>query len=257
MEQSGHWYEGPLASFDTETTGVDVESDRIVSAALVFQPAPGLPVRTVGWLADPGVPIPDGARAVHGISDEQVRAHGRPARAVVGEIARALAEQAAAGVPVVVMNAPYDLTLLDRELRRHRGGSLSEALAGGELLVLDPWVLDKHVDRYRKGRRTLTDLCAHYDISLVGAHDAAADAGAALQLVRALGSRFPDRIGALAPPELHLRQAVWHAAQARGLQRWFDRSGTPEQVDFAWPLRPARCTCGHRLSADHRCDLAA
>ncbi|MFJ1705191.1 3'-5' exonuclease [Kitasatospora sp. NPDC088346] len=257
MQQSRHWYEGPLASFDTETTGVDVESDRIVSAALVLQPAPGLPARTTSWLADPGVPIPDGARAVHGISDEHVRAHGRPARAVVGEIARALAEQAAAGVPVVVMNAPYDLTLLDRELRRHRGGSLADSLAGTELLVLDPWVLDKHVDRYRKGRRTLTDLCAHYDVSLVGAHDAGVDAAAALQLVRALGSRHPERLGAVTPGELHLRQAVWHAAQARGLQRWFDRSGTPERVDFSWPLRPARCACGHRLGADHRCELAA
>ena len=28
------------------------------------------------------------------------------------------------------------------------------------MLVLDPRVLDKHLDRYRKGRRTLTDLCA-------------------------------------------------------------------------------------------------
>ncbi|NEE51450.1 3'-5' exonuclease, partial [Streptomyces sp. SID8455] len=23
-----HWFEGPLAAFDTETTGVDVEQDR-------------------------------------------------------------------------------------------------------------------------------------------------------------------------------------------------------------------------------------
>lgn len=36
------WFEGPLAAFDTETTGVDVETDRIVSAALVVQDAPGL-----------------------------------------------------------------------------------------------------------------------------------------------------------------------------------------------------------------------
>lgn len=44
------WYEGPLAAFDTETTGVDVERDRIVSAALVVQDGrvrgPG---RRAGW----------------------------------------------------------------------------------------------------------------------------------------------------------------------------------------------------------------
>jgi len=252
MQLSEHWYRGPLASFDTETTGVDVETDRIVSAALVLQPSPGTAPHSATWLADPGVPIPDAARAVHGISDERARRDGRPAPVVVAEIARALAEQARAGVPVVVMNAPYDLTLLDRELRRHRAGTLAGLLGGAELLVLD-----KYVDRYRRGRRTLTDLCAHYGVRLEGAHDASADATAALELVRALGARHPERLGGLTPAELQLRQATWHAAQARGLQRWFDREGGGERVDFSWPLRPARCTCGQRLEPGHRCELAA
>ncbi|MDH6139769.1 MULTISPECIES: 3'-5' exonuclease [Kitasatospora] len=237
--QNSEWYEGPLASFDTETTGVDVERDRIVSAALLLQSAPGAPVERLTWLADPGVPIPDGARAVHGITDDQVRAHGRPPQQVIAEIAGALAAQARAGVPLVVMNAPYDLTLLDRELRRHQQSTLAARLAGAELLVVDPRVLDKHVDRYRRGRRTLTDLCAHYGVVLEGAHDAGADAWAALQLVRALGERHRTALGRFSPAELHLRQTVWHAAQARGLQDWFDRSGAHEQVDRSWPLRPA------------------
>ncbi|MEE1782274.1 MULTISPECIES: exonuclease domain-containing protein [Streptomycetaceae] len=252
-----YWYTGPLASFDTETTGVDVEHDRIVSAALVVQLAPGAPVQTETWLADPGVPIPDGARAVHGITDDHVRAHGRPARAVVAEITRALAAQARAGRPVVVMNAPYDLTLLDRELRRHHGLPLTGGLGAAGLVVLDPRVLDKHVDRYRKGRRTLTDLCAHYGVELAGAHDAAADASAALALTRTIGARYPAALGGLTAAELHLRQAIWHAAQARGLQNWFDRSGTPERVDLSWPLRPARCGCGRRLEPEHGCEAAA
>ncbi len=252
-----HWYTGPLASFDTETTGVDVETDRIVSAALVVQLAPGAPVRTTTWLADPGVPIPDGARAVHGISDEQVRAHGRPARAVVAEVTRALAAEARAGHPVVVMNAPYDLTLLDRELRRHHGLTLTGGLEGCSLLVVDPRVLDKHVDRYRKGRRTLTDLCTHYGVELAGAHDAAADATASLALTRCIGARYPAALGGLTAAELHLRQTVWHAAQARGLQSWFDRSGATERVDLSWPLRPARCGCGRRLESEHVCEAAA
>ncbi|MEY9963864.1 DNA polymerase-3 subunit epsilon [Streptacidiphilus sp. MAP12-16] len=232
-----YWYEGPLASFDTETTGVDVERDRIVTAALVVQQARGGPVRRQDWAADPGLPIPAGATAVHGLTDAWAREHGRPARVVVEEIARALADSARAGLPLVIMNAPYDLTLLDRELRRHRGSSLGQYLASAPLLVVDPRVLDKHLDRYRKGRRTLTDLCEYYGVELGAAHDAAADATAALDLVRAIGSRFEERLGALSPAELHLRQAVWYAAQARGLQQWFSRSGSPELVDTSWPLR--------------------
>src|SRR5262245_60765643 len=115
------WYDGPLAAFDTETTGVDVEHDRVVSAALVVQDAPGAPPRAIRWLVDPGVPVPEGARAVHGLDDAHLRAHGRPPGPVVDEVARALAGHAGDAVPLVVMNAPFDLTLLDRELRRHRG----------------------------------------------------------------------------------------------------------------------------------------
>lgn len=231
------WYEGPLASFDTETTGVDVETDRIVSAALVIQDSPGTPVRTRQWVVDPGVPIPEPATAVHGLTDAWVRAHGRQPGEVVEELARALAECAAAGLPLVVMNAPYDLTLLDRELRRHRGLPLSHYTAAAPLLVLDPWVLDKHLDRYRKGRRTLTDLCAQYGVRLDAAHDAAADATAAMRLVREIGHRHGGRLSALTLAEVHLRQAVWHAAQARGLEQWFARSGNPSPVETAWPLR--------------------
>ncbi|MYT69380.1 3'-5' exonuclease [Streptomyces sp. cg28] len=232
------WYEGPLAAFDTETTGVDVESDRIVSAALVVQDVAGSRPRVSRWLVNPGVPVPPGATEIHGLTDGHLQRNGRWPAPVMEEMGRALAEQAAAGRPLVVMNAPFDLTLLDRELKRHRASSLVQYLENRPLCVLDPRVLDKHLDRYRKGRRTLTDLCAHYEVELAEAHDAAADAQAALDVVRAVGRRFATRLERLSPAELHTLQAVWHAAQARGLQAWFARSGTPEAVDPAWPLRP-------------------
>ncbi|MFD7295756.1 3'-5' exonuclease [Streptomyces sp. NPDC059897] len=232
------WYEGPLAAFDTETTGVDVENDRIVSAAVVVQDAAGTRPRVTRWLVNPGVPVPPGATEVHGLTEEHLQCNGRWPAPVMEEVGRALAEQAAAGRPLVVMNAPFDLTLLDRELKRHRNSSLSHYLETASLCVVDPRVLDKHLDRYRKGRRTLTDLCEHYEVELAGAHDAGADAQASLDLVRAVGRRFASRLERLSPAELHTLQAVWHAAQARGLQAWFARSGNPEVVDPAWPLRP-------------------
>lgn len=232
------WYEGPLAAFDTETTGVDVETDRIVSAAVVVQDAPGSRPRVTRWLVNPGVPVPAGATEVHGLTDDHLQRNGRWPAPVMYEIAEHLAEQAAAGRPLVVMNAPFDLTILDRELRRHRASSLDHWFESSPLLVLDPRVLDKHLDRYRKGRRTLTDLCAHYEVTLDGAHDAGADALAALDVVRAVGRRFAARLERLSAHELHTLQTGWHAAQARGLQAWFARSGTPEAVNPAWPLRP-------------------
>ncbi|MEU9794327.1 3'-5' exonuclease [Streptomyces sparsogenes] len=232
------WFEGPLAAFDTETTGIDVERDRIVSAALVVQRGAGSLPEVRRWLVSPGIPVPEAATAIHGLTDAHLQRHGRWPAPVMDEVARALAEQAARGTPVVVMNAPFDLTLLDRELRRHRNSSLSSYVSLRSLFVLDPRVLDKHLDRYRKGRRTLTDLCAHYGVELTGAHDAAADATAALEVVRAVGRRFTSRLGTMTPAELHDRQTVWYAAQARGLQAWFALNGSQETCDPAWPLRP-------------------
>lgn len=63
------------------------------------------------------------------------------------------------------MNARYDLSLLDRECRRYAVESISELLGDAPAPVIDPLVIDKHVDKYRKGKRALHALCAHYGVS--------------------------------------------------------------------------------------------
>ncbi|WP_406150657.1 exonuclease domain-containing protein [Streptomyces sp. NBC_01012] len=233
-----HWFDGPLAAFDIGTTGPDAEEDRIVSAALVVQDTTGGRIRVTRWLVSPGIPVPPGATGIHGLTDDHLQRNGRWPAPVVEEIARALAEQSATGRPLAVMNAPFGLTLLDRELRRHRASSLAGCLRDQPLHVLDPRVLDKHLDRYRKGPRTPADLCEVYGVTPDGGHDAAAGAAASLELVRAVGRRFAARLERLSAAEVHALQAVWHADQARGLQAWFEKSDTPGPVDPAWPLRP-------------------
>ncbi|WP_326696542.1 exonuclease domain-containing protein [Streptomyces sp. NBC_01754] len=233
-----HWFDGPLAAFDTETTGVDVEEDRIVSAALVLQDTTGGRFRVSRWLVSPGIPVPPGATEVHGLTDDHLQRKGRWPAPVMEELAHALAEQCATRRPIVVMDAPFDLTLLDRELRRHRASSLAGYLGDQTLCVLDPRVLDRHLDHDREGRRTLGDLCELYGVELDGARDAAADAAASLELVRAMGRRYSAGLEGLTPPELHSLQAQWHAAQVRGPQARFEKSGTAKAVDPAWPLRP-------------------
>ncbi len=48
------WHQGPLVGFDLETTGTDVESDRIVTAALVRLEPDGTVSEQRTWLLDPG-----------------------------------------------------------------------------------------------------------------------------------------------------------------------------------------------------------
>ncbi|MCR4301833.1 MAG: DUF3820 family protein [Sulfuricaulis sp.] len=64
--------ERPLFVFDTETTGVDTKTDRIVELGFQQWTADGM-VKEYRTLVNPGVPIPTGATAIHHITDEMVR----------------------------------------------------------------------------------------------------------------------------------------------------------------------------------------
>ncbi|KDA05717.1 DNA polymerase III subunit epsilon [Microbacterium sp. CH12i] len=220
--------------FDLETTGVDVTVDRIVTAHVGVLDAKGHQIAARSWLADPGVPIPDGAAAVHGISTEHARRDGRVAREVVEEVTESLRALFAQGVPVVAYNASYDFSLLTHECLRHGIRPLDSPGP-----IIDPLVIDKAVDRYRKGKRTLEVVAAHYSVPLDGAHEAAADAIAAGRVAQAIARAFPL---AATAHELHTQQIGWARTQAESLTEYFIRIGRldPEEaLDGAWPVRDA------------------
>ncbi|MFE1763476.1 exonuclease domain-containing protein [Streptomyces angustmyceticus] len=232
------WHQELLVGFDLETTGTDVEQDRIVTAALIRLEGDGRTAAQQTWLLDPGVPIPEEAAAIHGISTAYVREHGRPPATAIEEITEALADALRADIPLVVMNARYDLSLLDRECRRHGLRTLTERLGHAPAPVIDPLVLDKHVDRYRKGKRALQALCGHYGVPLDDAHEAGADAAAAAGVARRIGETFPA-VALPSPRALHALQEQAAAEQAASFQAYLRRSGDPRAiVEPAWPLIP-------------------
>ena len=228
---------GRLAAFDLETTGPDPLEARIVTAAVTVSGGDQLD-QPHGWLVNPGIEIPAGAIAVHGVTNEKAQAEGRLAAEAILEIVTVLAEQAAAEVPIVAFNARFDLTVLDRELRRNDLGDLEERLGGSDLIrVLDPYVIDKQIDRYRRGKRTLGAVCEHYGIILEDAHTADADAVAAAAIMRHLGEVNAE-LGAMTLIDLHELQIDWAAEQAASLQAYFEGQGRSERVEGAWPLIP-------------------
>lgn len=233
------WYLGRLCGFDTETTGIDVEHDRIVTACVV-QVGAGQPPAPGNWIADPGVEIPEAAARVHGITTERARKEGRPAGEVVEQVVAALAAVVLSDIPIVAMNAAFDFTILDREARRHGVQPLAE-IVGTDLRVVDPFVLDKHIDPYRPGKRTLTDLCRHYQVPLDGAHSADADAVAACRVAWRIASTHAE-IGNAFLDELHELQEDWAREQAESLAAYFRRTpGKEHQADTVrtdWPLIP-------------------
>ncbi|HEY4225854.1 MAG TPA: exonuclease domain-containing protein [Pseudolysinimonas sp.] len=224
-----------LGVFDLETTGVDVDTSRIVSACVAVLDENGDVVSRWNWLADPGIDIPDGASAVHGITTERARAEGRSAPIVVAEIAQTLRVLFDSGIPVTVYNAPYDLSLLDRECRRYGIDPLQNMAP-----MIDPLVIDKAVDRYRKGKRTLEVTAELYEVPLDDAHDAGADAIAAGRVALALLRRYPDDLD-VGLADLHGRQKVWYAEQAASFQEYLrEKRGDDSYVaDLGWPLKTA------------------
>ncbi|MFV2194782.1 exonuclease domain-containing protein [Nocardiopsis sp. LOL_012] len=227
------WQTRPMASFDIESTGLDTATDRIVTAAL-WRIDPAARTKDVTtWLIDPGVDIPQAATDIHGITTDHARSHGRPAAEAVPEIGAALRQAAVDGLPVVVYNAPYDLTLLSAELERHGAGADFDGL----LRIVDPLVLDKRADTYRRGSRKLVDVCAHHGVRLdeEQAHGAAADALAAARLAWKLAAAHPH-LAQMGIDELHTAQAAWKAEQAASFQDYLRRKDPQAVVDGSWPL---------------------
>lgn len=246
------WHFGPMVAFDLETDGPDPADARIVTACIAVidgtgQTAPGVST----WLLQPVRPIPAEAAAIHGVTTERAQADGQEPAGAVKEITAALADHVEAGAPVVAFNASYDLTVLDREAARHGVPSLAGRCAddGLALSVVDPFVLDKHVDRYRKGKRTLTACCEHYRVRLDGAHDASFDAVAAARLAWRIAQQYPA-LADMPLHELHELQVKAKADQdvsfAAYLRKQGDQARTVEEQTELWE-RAARieAAAGH------------
>jgi DNA polymerase-3 subunit epsilon len=167
----------PLVVFDLETTGIDVEKDRIVQIALI-RIEPGGERTTFETLVNPEQPIPPGATAVHGIKDEDVR--DQP---TISQIRREV-EGLLTDVDLAGFNSVnFDLPLLQAELKR----------AGGELDFAGVRHLDAMRIFHRMERRDLTAAYKFYcGRDLTGAHNALADTEATLEILDAQIARYEE-----------------------------------------------------------------
>ena len=220
-----------LAVFDTETTGVDTSTSRIVSSTLAIIGENGEVSERYDWLLDPGIEIPDAAVRVHGISTEIARKSGVDAAVGIKQITDRIAEMLDRGLPLVVFNSPYDLSLLRAEQRRY---GLDTIVVRP---VLDPLIIDKQVDRFRKGKRTLVATAEYYEVELGNAHDAGEDAIAAGRVMQRIALRHAAKLPTELE-ELHDAQIGWARAQAESFQEYMRRERDPNFVaEGDWPVR--------------------
>lgn len=241
---SGPWWERDFYGFDLETTGVDVFTDRIVTATLTrFDVAKG-ETHPRTWVLDPGVEIPEGAARIHGYSTERARAEGMPAKQGVAEIFAAVADVFAepSRPALAIYNAPFDLSMLGAEVDRYEGWDLVVPE-----VIVDPLTLDKRVNqRVRgKGGRKLTATCARYGIVLSerDAHTSAGDVLVTGRLAFQMVKRHPE-LAALSLAELHRAQVGWYREQTLGFADWKRGQGEVKAATQiaseadGWPRRP-------------------
>jgi DNA polymerase-3 subunit epsilon len=132
----------------------------------------------------------------------------------------------------VAYNASYDFTILQREAVRYTHDPLHNPSP-----IIDPLVIDKQVDRYRKGKRTLEAAAAHYGVTLTDAHTAAADAQAAGFVAQAIAAKFSKELN-MSAIALHDKQIEWAASQAESFNEYLSRSGKPfTPSNGVWPVR--------------------
>lgn len=243
-----------IAVYDCETTAPDPREARLVSAfAGIMDTATGEFIERHHWLVNPGVEIPAGAAAVHGITTERARRDGMDPKEASYQILQRLNIYDRESLAIVIMNAPYDVTVLDREIERHWGPSMRPLVEGDWVFDGNPWdgpeaqpwavpgvtwktrnspvffdpmVLDRAFDKYRKGSRKLVDLCRVYGVPVeTNAHDAEADCRMAGRLaVKLMGhSRLQD----LSLCEVHDKTIPTKFDQAMDLARYWQDKKLP------------------------------
>ena len=233
------WLDAPMVGFDTETTGISPSTDRIVTAAIITRTGDAVSQRT--WLIDPGIPIPERATEVHGITTEHAQTHGVQPADALEEIASILASAMGAGIPVVGFNVQYDLTILESELARNGLRTLAERLPDGIGPVIDPLVLDRHLDRYRRGKRKLIDMCATYGVEVAAddLHAADYDVLATLELVHAMSTKYPT-LNEVTLADLHGQQVEAHRVWALHFASYLAGKGITDDLPSpVWPVAPA------------------
>lgn len=208
------WEDIPFAVVDFETTGRDPETDRVIEIGIVCFDK-GEVTRREGLLVNPGIPIPDESRAIHGITDEELE--GAPDFATAMPKVLELLQ----GRLPAAYNASFDRGFLNAELRRAApqgmtAGDMPPA-AREDVTWADPLVWAREILKELSSRK-LGDVTTHLGIPLEQAHRAVGDAEATGKVLLALAPQMPRIYGELV--RLQKRYAAFQDAEFAAWKRF-------------------------------------
>jgi len=214
FEPGSAWEDIPFAVIDFETTGRDPETDRVIEIGVVTF-VKGKVTSRESLLINPGIPVPEESRAVHGITDEELA--GAPDfAAAMPRLLELLQDK----LPVAY-NAPFDRGFLLSEIRRAAPKGMTPGdmppAARDAVVWVDPLVWAREILKELKSRR-LGDVTKHFGIPLEQAHRAAGDAEATGRVLLALAPQLPRIYGELV--RLQKRYAAFQEAEFAAWKRF-------------------------------------
>jgi len=214
FEPGSSWEDIPFTVIDFETTGRDPETDRVIEIGLVTFTKGSVTSRD-SLLVNPGIPVPEESRAVHGITDEELA--GAPDFATVMPRVLELLQ----GTLPVAYNAAFDRGFILAEITRAAPKGMTPGdmppAARDDVVWVDPLVWAREILKELKSRR-LGDVAKHLGIPLEQAHRAAGDAEATGRVLLALAPQLPRVYGELV--RLQKRYAAFQEAEFAAWKRF-------------------------------------
>lgn len=167
----------PLAVFDIESTGTNPRTDRMVELAIIKIMPDGQRLERIDRI-NPQMPIPPGAIAVHGITDEDV-AECLPFDDIAADVEEFLTDCDLGGYNLI----RYDIPMLEEEFIRARLRFRTDGRR----------IIDAQRIFHKNEPRDLTAALAFYcDREHDGAHGALADADATLRVLQGQLKHYPE-----------------------------------------------------------------
>jgi DNA polymerase III subunit epsilon len=230
MQRHNFWVNRSFVAFDTETTGLDFENDRVIQLAVaVF--VKGQNVWNFNWLLNTPHPSNPEAVGVHGITDERRYTEGVEPKGVFEHYRALLCRMRDGNAPVVAFNAPFDFTMVRKEFERYK-----IQFDFSSLKVIDPLVIDRHYQKnvpvFTKPHMRLSSMATRYGISQP-THDALDDAICTGHVLVGQTLHY-SRLRTASPLELHRLQLGWYE-EFRGKVRSF---ADKKQITFTLPDWP-------------------
>lgn len=227
------WLDCTLVGFDTETTGLSFQDDRIFEIGLVsFEN--GVAVDNWGPMVDPIKALSKESLEKTGVTDDDLK--GKPVFASIGpEIVDRMAGKIVVGYNIL----GFDLPMLEAELRRN-------GLAMPEFAAVDALVFARGL--VKSGRHTLSDMVRHFGITMETAHRATADAEATVKLLLAMAPQLPPDLD-----DLIRLQSQWREEQRSARALWRKKDDAPPSPETF--LRQETASSSLKVDAEGRVSL--